>query len=287
MINKFRYMVALLTLVLLHPSLAFSETLRPYVLAWEGTGQVEEKTEEVRSALSGQGFEIVGDYVPYSGAHILVVTNGDLKANASQSEFGAYGAVQRVAVSQSGSNLQVSFTNPVYMANVYRMKNDLSAVDQQLRSALGDKASFGSEKGLSAKELRKYHYMFGMPYFDDPITLASHGSFKAAVDAVEKGLSAGKGGTKKIYRVDVPGKEEAVFGVATNHDEGIMGIIDGAPLKHTAYLPYELVVSGGKVYMLHGRFRIALSFPDLTMGTFTKIMSAPGNLEDALKAASK
>jgi len=40
---------------------------------------------------------------------------------------------------------------------------------------------------------------------------------------------------------------------------------------------------GGKVLMLHGRFRIAISFPDLTMGTFSKIMSTPGNIEDLLK----
>jgi hypothetical protein len=35
--------------------------------------------------------------------------------------------------------------------------------------------------------------------------------------------------------------------------------------------------------MLHGRYRIALSFPDLTMGTFSKIMSTPGDIEDLLK----
>jgi hypothetical protein len=35
--------------------------------------------------------------------------------------------------------------------------------------------------------------------------------------------------------------------------------------------------------MLHGRFRIALSFPDLTMGTFSKIMSTPGDIEEAMR----
>jgi hypothetical protein len=40
---------------------------------------------------------------------------------------------------------------------------------------------------------------------------------------------------------------------------------------------------GNEVHMLHGRFRIALAFPDLTMGTFTKIMSTPGNIQDLLE----
>jgi len=36
--------------------------------------------------------------------------------------------------------------------------------------------------------------------------------------------------------------------------------------------------------MLHGRFRFALHWPELTMKTFTKIMSSPGDVKDALEA---
>ena len=34
--------------------------------------------------------------------------------------------------------------------------------------------------------------------------------------------------------------------------------------------------------MLHGKFRIAQSFPDLTMGTFMKISGAPDGIEKVL-----
>ena len=54
-----------------------------------------------------------------------------------------------------------------------------------------------------------------------------------------------------------------------------MPIIDIAQQKHVTFLPYELLVVRKEVRMLHGRFRIALSFPELGMGTFTKIMSTP------------
>ena len=57
-----------------------------------------------------------------------------------------------------------------------------------------------------------------------------------------------------------------------------MPIIDIAQQKHVTFLPYELLVVGKEVRMLHGRSRIALSLPDLTMGTFTKIMSTPGEI---------
>ena len=43
-----------------------------------------------------------------------------------------------------------------------------------------------------------------------------------------------------------------------------MPIIDIAQQKHVTFLPYELLVVGKEVRMLHGRSRIALSLPDLT-----------------------
>ena len=58
--------------------------------------------------------------------------------------------------------------------------------------------------------------------------------------------------------------------------------IDVSNPKHTAFLPYEILVKDKTVVMLHGRYRIAVAFPDLTMGTFTKIMSAPGDIEDVM-----
>jgi len=47
------------------------------------------------------------------------------------------------------------------------------------------------------------------------------------------------------------------------------------------------VVSNGSVYMLHGKFRIAIDFPDLSMGTFMKISGAPSAIEDKLKLVAK
>ncbi len=98
----------------------------------------------------------------------------------------------------------------------------------------------------------------------------------------------------KVYRIDIPGKEEAVFGVAIGRGKGadkyVMDYIDFADLKSTAHLPYEMLVSGNKVYHLYARFRIAISFPDLSMmgsNSFMSIMSAPGAIKDSLIATLK
>jgi len=260
-----------------------AEPLKPFIMAPSRGGDLSTAVENVRQALASGGLEIVGDYAPYEGAHIFVVTTEDARTAASKSETGGYGAIQRVSVNATGDAVQVAYTNPEYMANAYRMVPEAAAINKQLKDALGFDHAFGSEKGLEARKLRKYHYMFMMPYFDDQDELASHGSYQEALAKVESGLANGRKGAQKVYRVDIPGKEETVFGVALPFDADIMKVVDTSSEKHTAHLCYEMLVSGKKVYALRGKFRIALNFPDLTMGTFMKISSAPSDIMWALR----
>lgn len=268
--------------------------LKPFVLASKNTGTVAEKSAQVKTALTTAGFTVVGEYVPYSGANILVVTNDELKKNAAASEAGGYGVVQRISITEAGKEVQVSYTNPVYMSNVYRMKGDLSAVSSSLATALGRVEEFGAQ-GMTAAKARKYHYMIGMEYFDEPDVLAEYASYEEAVQAVDAKLSANKNGVSKVYRVDVPGKKESVFGVGLKgaadaakymDDRFIMSEIDFRDVKSTAHLPYEVLVSNNKVYALYARFRIAINFPDLSMmgkNSFINIMKTPDAIRDALR----
>lgn len=269
------------------PLWADDASLKPFVLSYNGAGNIDETLGEVKAALVRESFQVVGEYTPYKGAHIVVVTNDSLRNNASKSKFGAYGAVQRISLTEKGKDLQVAYTNPIYFAQAYRMKENLADVAAKLAKALDKKETFGSKKGLKAEKLRSYHYMIMMPYFDDQVELAKHKSHEEALQAVENNLAAGKGGTIKVYRVDIPGKKESVFGVGIKEGEGadavVMKTVDFGELRQTAHLPYELIVSDGAVYMLHGKFRIAVDFPDLTMGTFMKISGAPSAIEAALK----
>jgi hypothetical protein len=247
--------------------------------------------------LTTAGFEVVGTYSPYDTTQLIIVTDNDLKQNAAKSEFGGYGAVQRVAVTKVGDEIQVSYTNPVYMAHAYRMEGDLKPVGDRLAAALGNVEQFGPEKGIGPKQLRKYHYMMGMEYFDDPSVLAEYDSHEAALKAVEDALAKNDSGVSKVFRVDVPGKQEAVFGVAMRggnkakyqDDAYIMSEIDFKPIRSSAHLPYEMLVSGKKVYALYARFRIAINFPDLSMmgdHSFMNIMQSPAAIERALTVAA-
>ncbi len=259
--------------------------LKPFVLASKSADTVAEKVAQTKVALTGAGFSIVGDYSPYPEAQVLIVTSDELKQNASASEHGGYGAVQRVAVTKVNEEVQVAYTNPVYMANVYRMESDLSDVAGKLADALGNMEAFGA-RGMTAKQARKYHYMLGMEYFDEPSVLAEYASYDEAVQSVDAKLSSNGNGVSKVYRVDMPGKSESVFGVSIKgdgdskyrDDQFIMKEIDFRDTKSTAHLPYEVLVSGGKVYALYARFRIAINFPDLSMmgkNSFMNIMKTP------------
>ncbi|MGA8863595.1 MAG: hypothetical protein WBM09_09755 [Gallionella sp.] len=269
--------------------------LKPFVLASTGTGTIAEKAGQAKAALIAGGFAVVGDYSPYADAEILIVTNDELKKNAGESEHGGFGAIQRVAITKVGDEVQVSYTNPVYMANAYRMKDDLSSVSAKLASALGKVNEFGSAQGMTASQLRKYHYMFGMEYFTEPSLLAEYPSYEEAVKSVDAKLGSNKNGVAKVYRVDIPGKQETVFGVAMKatsdadkymDDRFIMNEIDFHDVRSTAHLPYEVLVSGNKVYALYARFRIAINFPDLSMmgkHSFMNIMKTPNAIRDVLQ----
>ena len=273
------------------------DMLRPYVnVSDTAGGDFNSAVSKTRAALQAGGFEIAGEYSPYDGAHIIVVTNAELKSHAAKSEMGGFGAIQRVTITNNGGSVQVSYTNPRYMGNVYRMATDMSGIAGQLKSALGAGKEYGTADGHSAEQLREYHYKIMMPYFDDPYELGEFDSQEEAIKAVEDGLASKTAGASKVYRVDIPGKKETVFGVAfagtgdneCSGDKYIMDRIDGEHLRGTAHLPYEMLVTDGMVRALHPKFRIALSFPDLSMMagdyTFMKIMCAPGAIEDAFLA---
>ncbi|MCW8887747.1 MAG: hypothetical protein OQK25_01660, partial [Gammaproteobacteria bacterium] len=102
----------------------------------------------------------------------------------------------------------------------------------------------------------------------------------------------------KVYRVDIPGKDEVVIGVDLDQtpggdkymsDDYIMGVIDFKDIKSTAHLPVEILISGDKVYSLYYRFRIAMNFPNLSMmgeNSFMNIVESPEAAKTALIAVA-
>ncbi len=288
-------LLSLLLLMLFAVSAQAAEHYRPFVLGSisEGT-DINAKANEVKQALISQGFRVLGEYDINPDARVIVVTNDDLLKLAKSHKRAAYIAPWRVAVAKDKKGrIQVSYANPYYLKHAYHIKGSIEPVANKLKLALGWEKDFGSKKGLTAKDLEGYHYTFGMEYFDEPYELKEYKSHAEAVKAVEEGLKAGKGGLSKVYRLDIPGTDVTVFGVAMDGKKGgnrqmddnfQMQVVDFQDLRTVAYFPYELAVIGNKVEAPHMRFRMAIHHPDLKMfgeHSFKKLMSSPAAIEDA------
>lgn len=279
------------TFFILMTSVAIAADYQPFILGSTSQASVSEVANETQASLQSSGFEVVGTYQPNADTQVMVVTHPSLKKIASLTKHGGFGAMQRVAVVNRSGQTEVTYTNPTYMWNAYRMEGDITDIQQTMEKALGNQQTFGAESGLSADALREYHYKFLMPYFDDVDEFAEFESYEAAISAVEAGLAAKKGGTSKVYRIDLPGKEETVFGVAFSQGEGrganIIEQIDQTGSSHAAHLPYELLVTGSDVIALNAKFRIAINWPSLSMmgsGSFMSIADAPDEIKNALQA---
>lgn len=294
---------SLFFLLLLACSLASADDrLQPFVLAAiVDAGEISVVSEDAREKLIAAGFEVIGEYAPYADANILVISSQALRDLATRSARGGYGAALRVSITRNDDKIELAYTNPSYWANVYRMQAEVTTIAQQLKNALGFDKQYGSGKlSLTAEDLRKYHYTFMMEYFDDPSILSYFDSHEQAVTTVRKNLADHVAASTQVFELalnpDSNGKRMTLFGVGLvgadqddcSSDRYIMERIDRGSPRHTAHLPYEILIYGNQAEALYGRFRIAISWPHLPMiasdtgATFFSIMCAPGSIEDAL-----
>ncbi len=283
--------------ILLFPVLLFWSSLglalSPYFYGDRVSGgDLNTVMTTVESKLTRAGFLVAGRYAPpgLPGYGVVVVTDRDM-LRAIQHLGGAaiVGAGIRVGVKSDGT---VSYMNPDYWYRAYFRKQfrlaekHVAAVQQRLSRALGRGKAFGGE--VAAKDLPDYQYMFGMEGFEsDKNLLMEHLEFEDAVKTIQDNLARGVGKTAKVYEVIIPEKKIAVFGVAMNDPkEGEGWWVKTIGADNIAALPYEIYVINNRVNHLFARYRIALGWPEVGMGTFMRIVEAPGIIRDTLKAVA-
>lgn len=297
MMKKVVFFLLILTVSAL---VSFAQELFPYTLGAKSSKGLKESASLVKEQLTANGFQILGEYSPADDTdRWLIVFTSESLLNAAGKNGGLTGfaAALRVALTFESGRVLVTYTNPEYWLNAYyrddydAVKSLLDPLSEKLEKVMQESGTyegtaFGSKKGLEPDDLRSYKYMMGMPKFHETKVLGEFESYKDAIDKIESSLIKGVPDVSKVYSIEVPGKELKLYGFALGGEKGeshFLPIIDISSPKHTAFLPYEFLVMGNEVHMLHGRFRIALSFPDLKMGTFTKIMSSPGDIQDLLE----
>jgi len=252
-------------------------------------GSAQTAATAVEGKLKKGGFKVVGKYFPKSlaGYGVVIATDESmLDAVGSVGGPAILGAAIRVGVKADGS---VAYTNPDYWYRAYFRKSfdkkeeAVKALQTRLQETLGAGKGQGGDE--SASSLSNYRYMIGMERLDSSKNnLNEYGSFAEAVKGVRENLAKGVGKTSKIYEVVLADRKLAVFGVAMNDGENS----DGDWIKRidmqnsVAGLPYEIYIVDKEVGSPHGRYRIALAFPDVGMGQFMRISSLPNVIMETM-----
>ena len=288
MFTNIRYAVGCVVVGMLL-SVSHAWAISPYILGNKlPAGDVQTIMGQVEAKLTVAGFKVVGKYAPAAlpGNGVVVATDnammGTIKALGGSN---IVAAPIRIAVRADGT---VSYINPDYWYRAFFRKHFKAAektvqgLQARLAKALGSHGKFGGE--VDKTDLADYQYMFGMEGFDsDKNTLIEHLSFDDAVKTIQVGLAQGVAKTSKVYEIIIPEKKIAVFGVAMNDPkEGEGWWVKAIGTDNMAAMPYEIYVVDSKVNHLYARFRIALGWPEVGMGSFMRIVEAPYIIQETL-----
>ncbi len=293
-----KWMIWLSVFVGLAISSTAQEELSPY-MGVSTSGEIVDVSKKVEGAIQEGGFEIVGNY-QVAGNHNLQVicfTRGDLKKTSSfYEDRGALASVLKIGIRKDSDKIEVSILNPVYMFYAYFGEDykdqapALKKIDQDAKNIIinsfGAITPFGG--GLEIEELKEYHYKVMMPYFDDPEDLEEYDSFDEGLAFIRKKIAASGKDIQLVYELVIPEKQMAVFGIGMlNPEIGEESYLPIIGERHIAAMPYEIILQGTDATMLHGKYRLALYWPELSMGEFMKIMSTPGDIEDVMESITQ
>jgi len=291
--NQIRSIIfSCLTLFLVLTVQAEDKEYAPYFRVATVQGSMFDVSSSVKTALELGDFEIIGEYHPGNNDSLMVLcyTRKDFAdISLKFKDRGALASVMKVGLKMNENGIDVSMINPEYIFYAYLYEGidpyipQLESMAHDVKTALSaignDFEAFGGSEGRD--DLEDYRYKIMMPYFTDPVELEEYNSFEEGLAFIRKNLEAGIGNTVKIYEVVYPEQKVAVFGVGLlDPEDGEAGFLPTIGEDHVAAMPYEIILQDKEVTMLHGRYRIALHWPELGMGTFMKIMSTPGNIED-------
>ena len=231
---------------------------------------------EVKKNLTTQGFEVVGEYdsMGESAYHVIVFTSEAMKKVAS-AETRGFAGVQKVLIDESAKTLV--FTNPEYFLHAYLQKDYDEAlgkkISKSLRTAFGKMT--GSQCSLDDDDIAKYHYMFGLPRYDDMQEIAEGENLEKILEANAK--------ESIVFKLQL--ENSTVYGISMNTAEGEKSFVPAIKAQdHASFLPYMIMIEDNKAMILHGKYALSIANPSLSMGQFMKISSAPGDIKDYMAA---
>jgi len=228
--------------------------------------------------LKNAGYEVLTEYASVKDGTTIVFTNSALKAEAVKPKR-ANMAVLRLFVDDKEK--MISITNPVYFGKAF-MQDDYN--DKVFTKELATlNATFKGLKGsvdkLDEDDIAGYHFMIGMPYYEDS-------------DELGEGTTA-----ELLAKVQNYKKGKFVlFTLKLSDDSYLVGydlakrtkkFVKKIGRANAAVLPYCISIENGVATSLEAKYYLAVSYPLLSMGEFTTIATVPGAIKKDLAKAFK
>ncbi|MBU0720701.1 hypothetical protein KJ877_05120 [bacterium] len=234
--------------------------------------------KNAKSKLENAGFEIIASYSPVKKGTTLVFTNEALKAEGVKPGK-AHAAVLRLFIDEKEK--KISFTNPVYFGKAFMQDKYEHAVFNAQFEAIN--SAFPGLKNSADKmkydDLAGYHFMVGMPYYDDVDELGEG----ATAELLEKAKNFKKG---KLIIFELKLSDNC-FLVGYDLSKRTKKFVEKIGRANGAILPYTIAIEDGKATSMEAKYYIALSYPLLTMTEFTTIATVPGAVAKELEKPFK
>jgi hypothetical protein len=222
-----------------------------------------QRIDTIKTKLTAQGFEVISTDKILSGKTVITITNQELKATNS------YMATLHILVNRDASEVRVQ--NPSYLASAY-LKNyhygDFKKTLTGLENALSRMIPMMEAKNIAT--LSDYHFMFGMPYLNDTITVSRETILP------QKSIS---------YSLKLPNGTILVGHKLSSKTTSFLKKIGQS--NNAQLLPYESMIKGGRATILDPKYYLPLSLPSLSMGKFMKIATTPDSIEKEIQRAYK
>jgi len=228
-----------------------------------------------RKKLKSIGYKILVTYDSVKDGQTIVFTNDTLKTQASKNKR-AHAAVLRLFVDNQENT--ISITNPVYFGSAF-MQDDYNAnvFNAELEKLSGAFPGLeGSKDTLDDDDISGFHFMMGMPYYEDEDTLAKGSNSEL--------LSKVKASGNVLFELQLSDNSTLVgykLGDVTSK------FIDKIGRANSAVLPYCISIEDGKATALAAKYYLAISYPKLSMGEFMTISDVPGAILDDLEKPFK
>lgn len=234
----------------------FAESVSTYLIGASAS------KADVQTKLKANGFQVLA-----TTNNVVTITNSELQATNT------YVATLQVYVGSSDVRVQ----NPAYFGAAYLdskyQKGQFKATTEALNKALGSLK--GSSEKLDSSDLGGYHFIMGMPHFDEPVSVSK-------ADEVYKKVP---NNSRIVYSLTLPNGSLLVghkLSLGTSDFLKTLG-----QTKNGQILPYEALVFSNEVKIMNPKFYLALCLPQLSMLEFMQISDIPEKIEKDITNAYK